>query len=53
MRKRHVDVHGAGAVFEHFASGTLVKRLARRSLHAAEKALLEVLDAARNEARAA
>jgi DNA topoisomerase-1 len=41
------------AVFEHYAAGTLVKRLARPSLHAAEKALLEVLDAAGDDARAA
>ena len=34
------------AVFEHYVAGTLAERLSRPSIRAAEKALLEVLDAA-------
>ena len=41
------------AVFEHYASGSLLERLARPSLREAEKALLQVLDSAQKSAKAA
>ncbi len=40
-------------VFEHYIAGALAEKLGRTSLRQAEKALLEVLDSAAEQAEAA